>query len=254
MFFTCPNLPPIFRTSFPAKARPDILRSVPPPVSGNISVSSHSPCGGGLPTVPDTPVSSGSGSVKPFSAGFAGNISGPVHSCGRSAAGIPRSLLPHRIVHSGSFFFSFPGFLLPIKIQKISRNTKCSGIFFRKNSGGLSEQPAPSPAFLFCQVTLHVIAGTELDPLFRFHHSVAVPVRAQIPVAHHLPDSVVLTEHPHQYADRPFLFLGPGVCRIPSRIQSPSYAIPMLFALCPFACAPTCPTGRMEQISPSRRT
>lgn len=221
MFFTCPNLPPIFRTSFPAKARPDILRSVPPPVSGNISVSSHSPCGGGLPTVPDTPVSSGSGSVKPFSAGFAGNTSGPVHSCGRSAAGIPRSLLPHRIVHSGSFFFSFPGFLLPIKIQKISRNTKCSGIFFRKNSGGLSEQPAPSPAFLFCQVTLHVIAGTELDPLFRFHHSVAVPVRAQIPVAHHLPDSVVLTEHPHQYADRPFLFLGPGVCRIPSRIQSP---------------------------------
>lgn len=93
--------------------------------------------------------------------------------------------------------------------------------FFRKNSGGLSEQPAPSPAFLFRQFTLHVIAGTELDPLFRFHHSVAVPVRAQIPVAHHLPDSVVLTEHPHQYADRPFLFLGPGVCRIPSRIQSP---------------------------------
>ena len=155
MFFTCPNLPPIFRTSFPAKARPDILRSVPPPVSGNISVSSHSPCGGVPPTVPDTPVSSGSGSVKPFSAGFAGNTSGPVHSCGRSAAGIPRSLLPHRIVHSGSFFLQFFRFLTTYKDTKnIPEHQVLRDIFQEKFRGiirtactvpGISVPPVHSP-------------------------------------------------------------------------------------------------------------
>lgn len=72
----------------------------------------------------------------------------------------------------------------------------------------------------------HIEARTLFHPFLGFHHSVAVQVRAQVPVAYDFADRVICSEHPHQYAQGTLLQVGTGISRHSLRIQTPFVADP----------------------------
>lgn len=72
------------------------------------------------------------------------------------------------------------------------------------------------------KLPFHFKARTRLGPLIRFHHPVAVEVRTQVAVAHHLRDArEIRLQHPHQNPQRTLLQLRARIRRAALLIQSP---------------------------------